>query len=189
MTDQEVIAHIRLAKREPAIKELYKEFPKVKGNIISSGGDAEIAREIFHDSLILLIEKVSNPQFELTSKLSTYLFGINRFLWKNEARRRYKNPELEWKDTLILSAEDLGYNDEKEEKIKLLEKVLNQVTERCKKIFELFYFKKEDMNTIAKELDFSSVNSAKTQKYKCMERAIELARQLSPNEIQTLSAE
>ncbi len=45
------------------------------------------------------------------------------------------------------------------------------------------------MTTIAKELDFSSVNSAKTQKYKCMERAIELARQLSPNEIQTLSAE
>lgn len=45
------------------------------------------------------------------------------------------------------------------------------------------------MNTIAKELEFSSVNSAKTQKYKCMERAIELARQLSPNEIQTLSAE
>lgn len=189
MTDQEVIAQIRLGKREQAIKCLYKEFPKVKGNIISSGGDAEIAREIFHDSLILLIEKVSNPQFELTSKLSTYLFGINRFLWKNEARKRHKSPELEWKDTLILSAEDLGYNEEKEEKIKILEKVLNQVTERCKKIFELFYFKKKDMNAIAEELDFSSVNSAKTQKYKCMERAIELARQLTPGELQPNSAE
>lgn len=185
MTDQEIIAQIRIGKREQAIKVLYAEFPKIKSNIIYSGGDAEIAREIFHDSLILLIEKVSNPQFELTSKLSTYLFGINRFLWKNELRRRNKNPELEWKDTLILSADDLGYNEEKEEKIKLLEKVLNQITERCKKILELFYFKKEDMNAIAKQLDFSSVNSAKTQKYKCMERAIELARQMNPNELQT----
>jgi RNA polymerase sigma factor (sigma-70 family) len=189
MTDQEVIAYIRVGKRDQAIKELYKEFPKIKSNILYSGGDAEIAREIFHDSLILLIEKVNNPQFELTSKLSTYLFGINRFLWKNELRRRNKNPELEWKDTLILSAEELGYNEEKEEQIRLLDKVLSQVTERCKKIFELFYYKKEDMNTIAKELEFSSVNSAKTQKYKCMERAIELARQLSANELQTQASE
>lgn len=189
MTDQEVIAYIRLGKRDQAIKVLYKEFPKIKSNILYSGGDAEIAREIFHDSLILLIEKVCDPRFELTSKLSTYLFGINRFLWKNELRRRNKNPELEWKDTLILSAEDLGYSEEKEEKIKLLEKVLSQVTERCKKIFELFYFKKQDMDTIARELEFSSVNSAKTQKYKCMERAIELAKQLSANELQTQATE
>ena len=189
MTDQEIIAQIRLGRREQAIKVLYKEFPKVKANILSSGGDAEIAQEIFHDSLILLMEKVSKPDFELTAKLSTFLYGINRFLWKNEARKRQKNPELEWKDTLILSAEDIGYNEEKEEKIKLLEKVLNKVTERCKKIFELFYFKKEDMNTIARELQFSSVNSAKTQKYKCMERAIELAREMSPNELQTQFSE
>ena len=96
-----------------------------------------------------------------------------------------KNPELEWKDTLILSAEDIGYSEEKEEKIKLLEKVLTQITDKCRKIFELFYFKKEDMNTIARELDFTSVNSAKTQKYKCMERAIELARQMTGKELQT----
>lgn len=189
MTDQDIIAAIRAGKRDQAIKALYQEFPKVKGNMLQTGGDAEIAREIFHDSLILLIEKVSKPEFELTSKLSTYLFGINRFLWKNELRKRNRNPELEWKDTLILSAEDLGYNEEKEEKIKLLEKVLNQVTERCKKIFELFYFKKQDMTVIAKELDFSSVNSAKTQKYKCMERAIELARELAPHELQPTHAE
>lgn len=185
MTDHEIIAEIRCGKREAAIKALYKEFPKIKANICSSGGDAEIAREIFHDSLVLLIEKVGKPEFELTSKLSTYLFGINRFLWKNEARRRNKNPELEWKDTLILSAEDIGYSEEKEEKIKLLEKVLTQITDKCRKIFELFYFKKEDMNTIARELDFTSVNSAKTQKYKCMERAIELARQMTGKELQT----
>lgn len=63
--------------------------------------------------------------------------------------------------------------------------MLTQITDKCRKIFELFYFKKEDMNTIARELDFTSVNSAKTQKYKCMERAIELARQMTGKELQT----
>lgn len=181
MTDLDLIDHIRKGQREKAIKELYKEFPKIKANICSSGGDATIARQIFHDSLILLIEKVSMPEFELTSKLSTYLYGINRFLWKNELRKRNRSQELEWRDTLILSAEDINYSEEQEEKIKLLNKVLGQVTEKCKKIFELFYFKKKSMTEIAEKLEFSSVNSAKTQKYKCMEKAIQMANQVKQN--------
>ena len=181
MTDQEIIAAVKNGQREQALKELYKEFPKIKVNILSSGGDEMIARQLFHDSLILLIEKVSKPDFELTAKLSTFLYGITRFLWKNELRKRRRNPELEWKDTLILTAEDVGYNEEKEEQIKILNRVLSQVTEKCKKIFELFYFKKESMADIANKLKFSSINSAKTQKYKCMEKAIQLAKQTSPN--------
>jgi RNA polymerase sigma factor (sigma-70 family) len=182
LTDLEIISAIRSGKRETALKELYKEYPKIRTNVLSSGGDEEIARHLFHDSLILLVEKVSEPNFELTAKLSTFLYGINRFLWKNELRKRNRNPELEWKDTLILTADEIGYDEEKEQKMKVLEKVLNQVTERCKKIFELFYFKKESMTEIAKKLEFSSVNSAKTQKYKCMEKAIKLAKQ---NQLQT----
>jgi len=182
LTDLEIISAIRSGKRETALKELYKEYPKIRTNVLSSGGDEEIARHLFHDSLILLVEKVSDLDFELTAKLSTFLYGINRFLWKNELRKRNRNPELEWKDTLILTADEIGYDEEKEQKMKVLEKVLNQVTERCKKIFELFYFKKESMTEIAKKLEFSSVNSAKTQKYKCMEKAIKLAKQ---NQLQT----
>jgi RNA polymerase sigma factor (sigma-70 family) len=178
MTDAEIISEIRAGKREEAIKVLYAEFPKIKANIQSTGGDEGTAREIFHDSLVLLIEKVSNPNFELTSKLSTYLYGVNRFLWKNELRKRNRNPELEWKDTLILSADDLQYSEEKEERIKILDKVLAGVTERCKKIFELFYYQRKSMTEIAEKLEFSSVNSAKTQKYKCMEKAIMMAREL-----------
>mgnify|MGYP000232597481 FL=1 len=178
MTDEEIISEIRAGRREEAIKVLYAEFPKIKANIQSSGGDEGSAREIFHDSLVLLIEKVSKPDFELTSRLSTYLYGVNRFLWKNELRKRNRNPELEWKDTLILSADDLEYSEEKEEKIRILDKVLSGVTEKCKKIFELFYYQRKSMTEIAEKLEFSSVNSAKTQKYKCMEKAISMAREL-----------
>lgn len=181
MTDQEIIASIRKGDREPALKVLYLEYPKIRANIITSGGDEEIAREIFHDSLILLMEKVTKKDFELSSKLSTFLYGINRFLWKNELRKRQRNPELEWKDTLILTADDVGYSEEKEEKIKVLSQILNQVTDKCKKIFELFYFKKESMSEIAEKLGFTSVNSAKTQKYKCLEKAIKLAKETTTN--------
>jgi len=179
MKDQDIIKNIRAGRREKPIKHLYKEYPKVKAKIVSSGGTDIIAEEIFNDSLILLIEKVSDPKFELTSKLSTYLYGINRFLWMNQLRKQNKYVELEWSDTLIISQDDLGYQEEKEEKLKMMESILNTISEKCKKIFEMFYFNKESMQIISEKLGFSSVNSAKTQKYKCMERAMKMANEMS----------
>ena len=179
MKDSQIIDLIKKGRTEKPIKFLYKEFPKIKANIMSTGGDEEIARQIFHDSLILLIEKIERKDFVLTSKLTTFLFGINRFLWKNELRKRQKNIELEWADTLIVSAEDLNYEQEKELKLNALKSILNRITDKCKSIFELFYFRKESMQVIADKLNFTSVNSAKTQKYKCMEKAIQLASEIN----------
>src|ERR1044072_9439790 len=125
MTDQEIIESIRKGDREKALRVLYKEFPKIRQLILKSGCNDVVAREVFNDSLMLLIEKVQQPSFELTSKLTTYLYGINRFMVKNELRRQNKTGyELEWSDTIILSDADLGYDTEKEEQLNQLDKIL-----------------------------------------------------------------
>lgn len=177
MTDQEIIKQIKKGNRNKPLKQLYKEFPKIKKLILSSGGTATIAQEIFNDSLLLLLlEKVEQNDFVLTSKLTTYLYGINRFLWKNELRKQNKTKELEWSDTLILNHEDLNYDEEKEEKLQLLVQLLDQITEKCKAIIQLFYFERLSMKQIAEQLNYSSVNSAKTQKYKCLESVSKQAK-------------
>jgi len=175
MKDQKIIQHIRDGNHDEPIKFLYKEYSKVRLLILASGGNKSEARETFHDALILLIEKVSDPSFELTSKISTYLYGINRLLWKNQLRKQQKDRELEWADTMILTNEDIGFHEEQESRIKALEEVLTRITERCREIFKRFYFRKESMTEIATAMGFSSVNSTKTQKYKCIEQAIRLA--------------
>ncbi|MCB9189991.1 MAG: sigma-70 family RNA polymerase sigma factor [Flavobacteriales bacterium] len=178
MTDQEIIHSIRKGNNEKPIKKLYKEFPKVKALILKEGGSAETAQEIFNDSLVILIEKVRQPEFQLTSQLTTFLYGINRFLLKNELRKQNKHVELEWRDTLILTDQDLGYDEEKEAKLNTMEKILNMISEKCKELLRLFYFQKMSMTEIAEKLNFSSLNSAKTQKYKCIERASQLAQEM-----------
>lgn len=178
MKDLEIIEEIRKGKRERALKVLYKEFPKIKANILSSGGTKEIAQEIFNDSLLLLVEKVEDPKFKLTSKLTTYLYGIARLLWMNELRKQNKKQDLEWSDTLIVTNEDLAYDEEKERKLLAIENILNTISAKCKQIFDLFYYQKVSMKTIAEKMSFSSVNSAKTQKYKCLEKAIQLSQNL-----------
>lgn len=180
MTDQEIILSIRKGHNEKPLQVLYKEYPKIRQLILKSGCNEVLAQEIFNDSLLLLIEKLRDPSFELTSKLTTYLYGINRFLVKNALRKQQKLAvELEWTDTLILSEADLGYQSEEEERLKQLETILSKLSEKCRRILELFYFGKQSMEQIAQELNYSSVNSAKTQKYKCIEHAFVLGQNLS----------
>ena len=178
MTDQDIINQVRKGRNEKPIKFLYKEFPKVKQLVISAGGNKLMAEELFNDSLVLLLEKLRDTNFELTSKITTYLYGINRFLLLNQLRKEGKTVSLEWRDTLILSNEDFNYDFEKEKKLTLIEKVLDSISEKCKSIFQLFYFQNKSMKSIAEELNYSSVNSAKTQKYKCIERASSLAEKM-----------
>lgn len=178
MTDQEIIQNLKSNHRDTGLKILYKEFPKIKTYILSNGGTQEMAQEIFNDSLLLLIEKVEAPDFKLNAKLTTFLYGINKFLYMNALRKAKKDTSVSWKEGVDLNAEDLSYDEEKEEKLKAIDRILDTITEKCRQLFELFYFKKESMQTIAEKLKFSSVNSAKTQKYKCLEKAIVLSKQL-----------
>ncbi len=151
----------------------------IKSNILASGGNKEAAEELFNDALLLLIEKVSNPSFELSSKLSTYLFGIARFLWKNELRKQNKKQELEWEGAVILSEEFMSVDIEQEQRFEALEIIVASLSKKCQEIFERLYYRNESMQEIANALGFSSENSAKTQKYKCMEQAIKQASNIN----------
>lgn len=184
MEDKKIIALIRAGKREKPIAFLYKEYPKIEAHALQMGLSKEVAQEIFNDSLILLIEKVEHPQFVLSSKLSTFLYGINHFLVKNELKKQQKSSNIEWTEVLEFSESILEYDFEKEEKLKRMEAVLAQISEKCQQIVRLFYFERKSMDAIAAELKFTSMNSAKTQKYKCIEQAIALAKS-TPNYTET----
>ena len=175
MEDQEIIQLIREGKREKPIRFLYHEFPKIEQLVLKEGLTKEHAEEIFQNSLILFIEKVENPNFVLSSKATTYLYGINRFLTKNEAKNKRKSVQVEWNEATTFDDSELNYDYEKEANLNRLEIILSQIGEKCQYIFKLFYFEKKSMTEIAKALNYSSTNSAKTQKYKCIEQAIKLS--------------
>ncbi|MCH2216288.1 MAG: sigma-70 family RNA polymerase sigma factor [Flavobacteriales bacterium] len=177
MTDESIIQEIRAGKPDKSIKHLYRELPKIRAIVLKSGGSKTEAKGIFHDGLILLIEKVEKPEFELTSKLSTYLYGICRFLWLNELKKQHKKaPEI----SIESDFEDLNdsYDFEKEEKIKLMERAFASISPICQEIIKRFYYLKQSLGDIAKALNASSVNSIKTRKYKCLERAIQLTKKI-----------
>ncbi len=176
MNDQQLIAAIRSGNLEKPVKQLYKEYPKIERLIVKSGGSKEMAGEIFNDSLLLLIEKIQHPQFKLTSKISTFLYGINHFLAKNEVRKEQSSVTVTWENVDSTSIEN-DYDHEREAQLTHMESLLQKVSEKCRSIFKLFYYEHKSMKEVAEELAYTSTNSAKTQKYKCMEQLHKLAHE------------
>jgi RNA polymerase sigma factor (sigma-70 family) len=172
MPDQEIIHLIRLDKTDKALDALYKNFPMVYKMIKSTGGNIQDAEDVFQEALIILYRKIKETDFKLTARLSTYLFSVCRFLWKDELKKR-KYPVTPDFETGFPAEEEqsFGIVVEKENQAKLAEKVLNELGDRCRELLLLFYHSGLKLKEIASRMGYSSENTAKNQKYKCLETA------------------
>lgn len=166
MTDQEVIQHLRDGQRTKAFQRLYRYFPKVKGMIKQYGGSSVDAEDVFQEALIVLCRKSTDPNFTLTASLDTYLYSVCRFTWSDELKKRKRIPPVELSKPIADVESDYA---EHESRYKLAESAFNQLGDKCKEILQLFYITKMNMTDIAEKLGYGSEQSARNQKYKCLE--------------------
>lgn len=171
MNKQKLLNLIR-SNPNSGFKKLYRYYPAIQKYILKNSGSKLDAQDIFQESLLLFYSKINEKDFVLTSQLETYLFGISKFLWQNELRKKSSLVNSIKLESEPKSRENNDIQELllKEEKIAKIENVLLNIGEKCKSILELFYRKSKSMLEISKALGFKSVQSAKTQKYKCVER-------------------
>lgn len=172
MDDNSIITLLRSDKHKQAFTSLYDHYPPVEKMIYRNGGSRADAKDIYQEALIILYKKAMGNNFTLTAKLSTYLFSVCRFLWLDEIKKRGKIPasELNEENDPGLQ-EEISKEAEKEQKLQLAEKAIAQLGEKCREILLLFYIKRKSMSEIAGLLGYSSENTARNQKFKCLESA------------------
>ncbi len=180
MSDQDIIGLLKSQQNHKAFVKLYKYENVVKKHVLSQHGTKQDAQDIFQEALIILHRKANIEAFELTSSLNTLIFGISKNLWRDQLRK--KKTILQENNNTIADTIEFDLSIEQEKKFRLAENALENIAEQCKKLLELFYIKKESMISIANLLGMSSENAAKTQKYKCLEKARENYVQLLSNQ-------
>jgi RNA polymerase sigma factor (sigma-70 family) len=169
-TGTEMIGRIR--ERDPKTLALvYKEtFPMVLKYIASNNGSKEDAQDVFQDAFYLLIQKTNNPDFELTSLVSTYLVGISKNLWLKKLTRNNIDPDL-YKTEILLNEQDLEPAQEEQlGRVKHMTESLNALGEPCKTLLIQYYYFRQTMKEIALMLHYTNPENAKNQKYKCLQR-------------------
>lgn len=150
--------------KEKAWEFLYATYyPMVKELVISYGGTAEDATDIFQDGLLILNNSLSKGTFRRESAISTYLFSICKNLWFREYNRRNKEASLQPGITIEMQEHDNFLIN-----IEIVTVMMRELPENCRRILTEFYFNNRSMAELKEMFNVNSIQAAKNKKWRCL---------------------
>jgi len=164
------ITQLLRTNREEAFRQLYECcYPQVLRLVLRSGGQADDARDVFHDALIILYENNQAGGLELQGSPTAYVTGIAKRLWKRQSGRRGQHLSLSsFERELEVPVAPSALPVEKP-RLRLF-KFLSVAGRRCLDILQAFYYQQTPLPKIAEEFGFANTRSATVQKHKCLKK-------------------
>jgi RNA polymerase sigma factor (sigma-70 family) len=170
-TDSEIVFGI-LNNSESAIKRLYVAyFPMVLQLIINNSGTQDDAKDIYQEAIIVLYNKIKKGDFELSSKLKTFIYSVCRRLWLKRLSQmnRYGGDLRDFQEYSPVE-DEVEQHAERDIQFTRMQSALQLLGEPCKTIIEDFYINNRSMQDICESFGYTNADNAKTQKYKCLQR-------------------
>lgn len=159
-------------QNEKVLSALYKlHFSAIAGFVINNNGTVEEAKDIYQEAFMIFYQKVLEGNLNLTCQIKTFLYSICRKLWlqKLYQKKRFAGQVLETErfiETESLTEECI----EQEKRFEVMEQALVALGEPCRTLLEDFYFANLSMDDISGKFGYTNTDTAKNQKYKCLQR-------------------
>lgn len=196
LTDPELVQLIQ--ENQDYLGEVYKRCKSycirfMRKITNGSKSDYELD-DVFHDSILVLYEKIIKGNFELTASLQVYLNSVCRFQLLNKIGKDKKY--LECDEPIGKDGDEdnpMSYNasitdtldeieDPKESQFTAIERALLLMKEsggHCYELLTLFWYHKKSMNELTEIFGYTNDVNTRVQKSKCQERL----RKLTFNEM------
>jgi len=164
--------------REELFTRLYLQaFPQTAAYVHKMGGNAEEARDVFQDALVIYYEKVVCGELTLRYSAKSYLLGVVKNLWKHQyaARSRYRSVFCQ-QDEELPEIHDHVYT---EISASGLLQLLSTAGRKCMELLRAAYYENLGAAGLAERFGYGSTHSATVQKYKCLEKVKETVKEKS----------
>jgi len=126
--------------------------------------------EIYQDAFMVLCNKIYENKLNadnLKSSLKSYLFGVGIRIAYNVNRKNGNRLEQDPFETPDMPDDEPGLGEENE---KIIQKAVNEMGEPCHTILVKQYWEDKKAEEIAIEMNYKNTDTAKTQKYKCIQK-------------------
>ena len=186
LTDEDFIELIA-RDDEKALNVFYKlHFPMVLNFILKNNGTVNEAKDIYQETIIVFYNKIMSHEFRLESKLKTYIYSVSRRLWLNRLKEksRFTSEISDFSDFIPIKELDENKFAEDELKFAAISEGLEKIGEPCKTILNDFYIGQKSITDLALKMGYSNADTAKNQKYKCLQRLKKIFFDLYKNENQ-----
>jgi RNA polymerase sigma factor (sigma-70 family) len=171
LTDKSIIEGIRL-QNENVLSYLYDHYYQtVKNHVLKNSGSNDDVSDVFQDTIIALYQQVSENNFNLTSDLKGYFFGIARNIWKAQLRQKKRVSEL---NIDVAEEDDSNYSSDP-----ALERILSRSFQKLKPDYQTiltFFYDGLSYEEIAIRMNLKNETYARRKKYLSKEALIEIIK-------------
>lgn len=175
MRDEDVIEALRgdVKTRSVAIRYLCKHkdlTQSISGYVLKNGGGHDEVKMILTDVIMAFAKKVFfKKEFKLEIGLVEYIYGMARYKWLDELKRKGKaivTEEFETKHEQInaIPFDDLLIKGERSE---LIKQVLSKMGKNCKEVL-MYWAGSSSMKEIAELLGYQSEGMVRKKKSNCL---------------------
>jgi len=152
---------------DQSLEKIYRDaFPPVARLLHHLGADLVTARDLFHDAMIIYLEKRRDGLLPAHASPRQYLAGIARILWFKQCKQDRLQTDIGLVEDSLTA--DEATNPERTSH--LLRKYLKTAGDTCLRLLQAFYYDQLSMPAIAEKFHYRSARSATVQKYKCLEK-------------------
>lgn len=171
INDSEIIEAFRTDNKSVMHRFYKMHFAMVSHFVIYNGGTEQEAKDVYQEAIIAIYEKINERSLVLNCKLKTYLYSVCRNLWLKQISKKGKFAgRIEDLEEYLPMEEDNGAEIEKNHHFEIMNNSMLQIGEPCFTLLNDFYIHKMNMNDIAEKFGYTNADTAKTQRYKCMNR-------------------
>lgn len=173
MSESDLIEGLKNGNSQ-AYEYAYREFfPMVKKYVLDNNGTVDKARDLFQETMIVLINSLRKPNFTFSAKVSSYLYAVAQKTWLYRLRGKKDVQSLDQRvdKEKLIGAVDNGEIEIKkkfEQKHHLAQQVLKTLSKECQQIILLFYYEKKSLGFIREQLDYTQ-DFIKVKKKRCMD--------------------
>lgn len=162
---------------EKTIRKIYEDHKNGFMLFASRYGlDKEELIDIYQDAVIALIENAKKGKIdELKSSLTTYLFGIGKFMIFQRLKKKNKTIPSDELEHFELEYEDYS-EDEMNIQLITLRESLKKLGEQCVKVLTLFYYEEKKLDEIRALLGYTNKDVLKSQKSRCLKQLKDISK-------------
>lgn len=170
------------ANNSVVLKQLYmNNYHKIEALVLKNNGTTDHAKDVYQEAFIIVWNNVKSDSFvpHNDTALQGYLYQIAKNKWMDVLRSsRYKKTKSIRHELTAINIQTEPNNEEEQDifkqKLQQTMEAFKNLGQPCKQLLTDFYFEKITLRDIASKLKIEE-NTARTKKYRCMEKLRELA--------------
>jgi RNA polymerase sigma factor (sigma-70 family) len=130
--------------------------------VVNNNGDEDEAKDIYQEAIIVLYNKVKRGDFELSSKLKTYIYSICRRLWLKRLKQlnRYGGDIKDFQEYLPVE-DEVEKHEERDMQLNKMGDALNFWANPAKLLWKIFICTTDRCRIYANGLDIQTLITRK----------------------------